>query len=115
MGGRLLQACLLLNWLLLAIQGFPVFLDLKNMTTSCVILVRSWHIGPVLGFKEIPGIAYGHLLIYALRQLREKHTIEPGEVESVVVDTFYDAWIIAKTQAEDNRGGTVQCRVATSV
>ena len=35
-------------------------------------------------------------MIYALRQLREKHTIEPGEIESVVVDTFYDAWILPK-------------------
>jgi len=80
----------------LGYTGIPSIIGFEEYDHFVRDIGEVWHIGPVLGFKEIPGIAYGHLLIYALRQLREKHTIEPGEVESVVVDTFYDAWILPK-------------------
>lgn len=84
----------------LGYTGVPSILGFEEFENYVGDIGELWHMVPVLGFKEIPGIAYGHLLIYALRKLRAQHSIEADKIESVIVDTFKTAWVLPKHKPE---------------
>jgi 2-methylcitrate dehydratase PrpD len=74
--------------------GIPSILGFGQYGEWVSDIGKTYLIGPVLGFKEIPGCAYGHLPIYAVRKIREDHDFTVDDIDQVLIESFdYAIWL----------------------
>jgi 2-methylcitrate dehydratase PrpD len=78
----------------LGYTGIPSILGFAEYGGWVSDIGGTYLIGPVLGFKEIPGCAYAHLPIYAVREIRQDHDFTLDDIDAVIVETFdYAIWL----------------------
>jgi 2-methylcitrate dehydratase PrpD len=66
----------------------PSILGFEEYNEWVADIGKTYLIGPVLGYKEIPSCAYAHQPIYAIREMRKTHDIRAEDIEHVRVEIY---------------------------
>ena len=80
----------------LGYTGIPSILGFEQFSHMVADIGKNYLIDPVLGFKEIPGCAYGHLPIYCIRKIKNEVNFQPDDIADILVETFDAAFSLPK-------------------